>query len=49
VAGGFTSVVAIGPILLYVAVVALVVNLAVTTVLTPLFARGDAPRAGAAR
>jgi solute:Na+ symporter, SSS family len=48
VAGGFTSVVAIGPILLYVAVVALVVNLAVTTVLTPLFARGDAPRAGVA-
>ncbi len=29
VAGGFSSVVAVGPVLLYVAVVALVVNLAV--------------------
>jgi len=37
VAGGFTSVVAIGPVLLYVAVVALAVNLAVAAVLTPVF------------
>jgi SSS family solute:Na+ symporter len=39
VAGGFTSVVAIGPVLLYVAVVALAVNLAVAAALTPVFAR----------
>jgi solute:Na+ symporter, SSS family len=38
VAGGFTSVVAIGPVLLYVAVVALAVNLALAAVLTPVFA-----------
>jgi SSS family solute:Na+ symporter len=38
VAGGFTSVVAIGPVLLYVAVVALAVNLAVAAALTPVFA-----------
>jgi len=39
VAGGFTSVVAIGPVLLYVAVVALAVNLAVAAVCTPVFTR----------
>jgi SSS family solute:Na+ symporter len=39
VAGGFTSVVAIGPVLLYVAVVALAVNLAVAAALTPVYAR----------
>jgi SSS family solute:Na+ symporter len=39
VAGGFTSVVAIGPVLLYVAVVALAVNLAVAALLTPVFTR----------
>jgi solute:Na+ symporter, SSS family len=38
VAGGFSSVVAIGPALLYVAVVALATNLAVAAVLTPVFA-----------
>jgi solute:Na+ symporter, SSS family len=38
VVGGFTSVVAIGPVLLYVAVVALAVNLALAAVLTPVFA-----------
>ncbi|WP_143517318.1 sodium:solute symporter [Pseudonocardia sp. MH-G8] len=46
VAGGYTSVVAVGPVLLYVAVVALAVNLAVATALTPGFARGGASRAG---
>ncbi|TWF78345.1 SSS family solute:Na+ symporter [Pseudonocardia hierapolitana] len=45
VAGGFTSVVAIGPVLLYVAVVALAVNLAVAAVFTPVFA-GRAEVAG---
>jgi SSS family solute:Na+ symporter len=45
VAGGYTSVIAVGPVLLYIAVVALAVNLVVAAVLTPLFARGVAPRA----
>jgi SSS family solute:Na+ symporter len=49
VAGGFTSVVAIGPALLYVAVVALAVNLAVAAVLTPVFARGGTPQPGVVR
>ncbi len=49
VTGGFTSVVAIGPVLLYVAVVALAVNLAVAAVLTPVFGRRGIPRAGVAR
>jgi SSS family solute:Na+ symporter len=44
VAGGFTSVVAVGPVLLYVAVVALAANLAVATVLTPLLDRWGLPR-----
>jgi SSS family solute:Na+ symporter len=44
VAGGFTSVVAVGPVLLYVAVVALAVNLVVATVLTPLLDRWGLPR-----
>jgi solute:Na+ symporter, SSS family len=48
VAGGFTSVVAIGPVLLYVAVVALAVNLAVAAVLTPVFTGRGMPRAGVA-
>jgi SSS family solute:Na+ symporter len=48
VGGGYTSIVAVGPVLLYVAVVALAVNLAVATVLTPVFSRGGAPRAGVA-
>jgi solute:Na+ symporter, SSS family len=49
VTGGFTSVVAIGPVLLYVAVVALAVNLAVATATTPVFTRRGLPRAGVAR
>lgn len=48
VTGGFTSVVAIGSVLLYVAVVALAVNLAVAAVLTPVFSRRGMPRAGVA-
>ncbi|MHA6617552.1 sodium:solute symporter family protein [Pseudonocardia sp. DLS-67] len=48
VTGGFTSVVAIGPVLVYVAVVALVVNLAVAAVLTPVFSGRGMPRAGVA-
>lgn len=48
VTGGFTSVVAIGPVLVYVAVVALAVNLAVAAVLTPVFSGRGMPRAGVA-
>ncbi|GAA5129736.1 sodium:solute symporter family protein [Pseudonocardia adelaidensis] len=48
VAGGFTSVVAIGPVLVYVAVIALAVNLAVSAVLTPVFSGRGTPRAGVA-
>jgi solute:Na+ symporter, SSS family len=48
VAGGFTSVVAIGPVLLYVAVVALAVNLAVAALLTPVFSGRGMSRAGVA-
>ena len=46
VADGFTSVVAVGHVLLYVAVVALAANLAVATVLTPVLrARSRTPTA----
>jgi SSS family solute:Na+ symporter len=48
VLGGFTSVVAIGPVLLYVAVVALAVNLAVAAMLTPVFSGRGMWRAEAA-
>ncbi|WP_214367176.1 sodium:solute symporter [Pseudonocardia sp. H11422] len=44
VAGGFTTVVAVGPVLLYVAVVALAVNLTVATVATPVLDRWGVTR-----
>ena len=43
VAGGFTSVVAVGPVLMYIAVVALAVNVGVAACLTPLLDRWGVP------